>query len=113
MESKEEFLKDILTKNDFVYLPLEGDTLDIVYDIYKTGDVHKNETDPVILREIGTYYCIKKYFKLSKEYYKKAIDAGSIESLYNLGYCYYLEENYEKMIKYFKLAADKNVYLQW
>jgi hypothetical protein len=77
-------------------------------NIYYGLALQYDEIAVYVLFNLGSYYCLKKDYKLMKFYFLLAIDYDNADAMFNLGFHYEIvEKDYQLMEKYYLMAIDK------
>lgn len=86
---------------------LEIDAQEKIAEAVKTAkDEIKQQSEAEDLFLQGRSYHLNKEYEIAKEYYNKALKAGHISALNNLGALYCKQGNYEKAEKYYNKALE-------
>lgn len=86
---------------------LEEESRQKIEDAVKTAkDEIKLQSEAEDLFLQGRSYHLNKEYEIAKEYYNKALEAGHIGALNNLGTLYYHQSNYEKAKEYYNKALE-------
>ena len=108
-ENKKEELIEILKKIDYTYDEPKNDILDKLYNLYKNNIIDEEcNDDDYITYKAYYYYTIIKDNKLTKQFYKQAIQMGNTHAMHGLGMYYKTINKNNKMFKYLKMAIKKN-----
>lgn len=115
IEEKISEIKQILSKNSFMYENIPDNMVDIIYDLFMNNiahdDVDSLDNDIAYLYYGNYYLRIEKNDELTKKYYIMAADKENAIAMYNLAYHYECnEKNNELANKYYIMAADKGIY---
>ena len=110
-----EFIKDILSKNDFGYIEITNEnTIQSIYDLYSNSNsdlnlIEKtinNTDDSVYYLYVGHYFNMKTEVDLMKQYYLKAIHLKNADAMNNLGFHYKKLGEFDLMKYYYCKAIE-------
>jgi hypothetical protein len=108
-DNKKKELINILSELDYTYDETKNDILDKLYNLYKNNIIDEECTDDdYITYKAYYYYTIIKDNKLTKQFYKQAIEMGNTHAMHGLSMYYKRLNKNNKMLKYLKMAIKKN-----
>jgi hypothetical protein len=108
LDKKNRLIK-ILSELNYTYDEPKNDILDKLYDLYKNNIIDEECTDgDYITYKAYYFYAILKNSKLAKKYFKDAVEKENTHGMHGLAMLYKDSENTNKMIKYLKMAIEKN-----
>ena len=107
--NKKEELIQILSDLQYTYDEPKNDILDKLYNLFKNNIIDEEYTDDdYITYKAYYYYVILKDYKLTKQFYKEAIQKGNTHAMHGLAMYYKRLDKNNKMCKYLKIAIKNN-----
>ena len=106
----ETFISKFLKEHRYSYVRVDNmKSLKKIYKIYSSNDISKmkKSTDGIIYNYIGCYHVINKDNEMALWNFEKGADLGCIYSMMNAASMYKRNNDNDKMIKYYAMAADK------
>ena len=89
MESKIDFIQDVLKKNNLRYIEINNPiSINLIYTAFKHGVLDEANTDGMVCFYYGISFAIKNDHKMAFHWYKKSSDSGNSFGMCKLGNCY-------------------------